>query len=93
MTNFVLINGPAESEESRKINALTQRVAQLERQLAERKIIERAKGLLQSQLGITEEEAYYQVRRTSRQQRTPMVSVARRIIEAAIKVEPERLSA
>jgi AmiR/NasT family two-component response regulator len=93
MTNFVLINNPTESEESRTIKALTQRIAQLERQLAERKIIERAKGILQAQLGITEEEAYYQVRRTSRQQRTPMATIARRIIEASEKAVPERLSA
>ena len=43
----------------------------LEKRLADRKVVERAKGLLQIQYGWTE-DAYYYIRRTSRQQRTPM---------------------
>lgn len=53
----------------------------LEKRLAERKIMERAKGLLQLHYGWTEEDAYYHLRRTSRQQRTPMSVIAQRVIE------------
>jgi GAF domain-containing protein len=65
----------------------------LEKRLAERKLVERAKGLLQEKYGWTEEEAYYYIRRTSRQQRTPMGSIAQRIIEVVVTDEGERLSA
>jgi GAF domain-containing protein len=50
--------------------------------LADRKLLERAKGLLQESLGWTEEEAYLQIRRLSRQQRTPMRNIARQLIQA-----------
>jgi ANTAR domain len=56
-----------------------QKTAQL---LADRKLVERAKGLLQSRLGWSEEEAYLRVRRASRRQRRPMRDVAREIIDA-----------
>jgi len=67
----------------------------LEKRLAERKLVERAKGLLQTHYGWTEESAYYHLRRTSRQQRTPMAAIAQRIIDviAAREMERERLSA
>ena len=67
----------------------------LERRLAERKVIERAKGLLQLHNGCSEEDAYYYIRRTSRQQRTPMVAIAQRIIDlsTARQLERQRLSA
>ncbi len=67
----------------------------LERRLAERKLLERAKGLLQVHYGWTEEDAYYHIRRTSRQQRTPMAVIAQRVIDvaAAKEVEAERMSA
>ncbi len=51
-------------------------------QLADRKQLERAKGLLQEALGWTEDEAYRHVRRLSRQQRTPMREIARALIQA-----------
>ena len=56
-----------------------QRMTQL---LADRKLLDRAKGLLQAELGWSEEEAYLQIRRLSRRQRTPMRDVARQVIQA-----------
>jgi signal transduction protein with GAF and PtsI domain len=56
-----------------------QKTAQL---LADRKVLERAKGLLQEALGWSEENAYLHIRRLSRQQRTPMREIARQLIEA-----------
>ena len=60
---------------------LTDRVAQLRRKLEDRKLVDRAKGILQDQLGLSEEDAYFRLRRTSRQRREPMGSIARRVIE------------
>ena len=52
----------------------------LERSLAERKIVERAKGQLMVRLGVTEEEAYRCLRKTAMDTRSPLVDVARRVI-------------
>lgn len=64
----------------------------LEKRLMERKLVERAKGLLQLRFSWTEEEAYYHLRRTSRQQRIPMAAVAQRVMEIHERT-PERLTA
>jgi GAF domain-containing protein len=53
----------------------------LARKLADRKLLERAKGLLQARHQWTEEEAYLHLRRTSRQRRTPMRQIAREVIQ------------
>jgi len=58
-----------------------ERVSELERKLEERKLVERAKGILQEQ-GATEEAAYMSMRQTSRQRRVLMCEVAREIIAA-----------
>jgi AmiR/NasT family two-component response regulator len=57
--------------------------------------VERAKGLLQVHYEWTEEDAYYHLRRTSRQQRTPMAVIAQMVIDviAAKEAEGERMSA
>jgi uroporphyrinogen-III synthase len=49
-------------------------------QLHARKLIERAKGILQRDLGLTEEQAYLALQRQSRQKRRPMKEVAEAII-------------
>ena len=59
-------------------------VEALSRKLADRKLLDRAKGLLQASHQWTEEEAYLHLRRTSRQRRTPMRDVAREIIDQII---------
>ena len=56
-------------------------VEELSRKLADRKLFDRAKGLLQVSYQWTEEEAYLHLRRTSRQRRTPMRDIAREIID------------
>jgi hypothetical protein len=48
--------------------------------LADRKVLERAKGRLQQTFGWSEEQAYMHIRRLSRQQRTPMREIAERLI-------------
>ena len=54
----------------------------LQRLLEERKVVERAKGLLQRRHSLTEEEAYLQLRNESRRLRRPMKELAEAIIFA-----------
>ena len=52
----------------------------LSEQLQTRKIVERAKGILQRDLGINEEQAYLAIQRQSRQKRKPMREIAEAIV-------------
>src|SRR3982074_1232208 len=49
-------------------------------QLETRKIVERAKGILQRDLGLREEQAYLTLQRQSRQKRKPMKEIAEAIV-------------
>jgi GAF domain-containing protein len=62
---------------------LESEVEALSRKLADRKLFDRAKGLLQTSFQWTEEQAYLHLRRTSRQRRLPMRDIAREIIDTA----------
>jgi len=52
----------------------------IRRQLETRKLVERAKGILQRTLRLTEEQAYLRMRNDSRRQRRPMRELAEEII-------------
>jgi signal transduction protein with GAF and PtsI domain len=52
----------------------------LSEQLQTRKIVERAKGILQRDLGLDEEQAYLALQRQSRQKRKPMKEIAEAIV-------------
>lgn len=52
----------------------------LTEQLQTRKVVERAKGILQRDLGLDEEQAYLMLQRQSRQKRRPMKQIAEAII-------------
>lgn len=52
----------------------------LSEQLQTRKIVERAKGILQRELGLTEEQSYLALQRQSRQKRKPMKEIAEAIV-------------
>ena len=52
----------------------------LSQQLETRKIVERAKGILQRDLGLTEEQAYLSIQRQSRQKRRTMKEIAEAIV-------------
>lgn len=56
---------------------------QLETKLEERKLIERAKGLLMDTRGFSEREAYRFLQKTSQDKNTPMIDLARKILLAA----------
>lgn len=55
----------------------------LQQKLDERKIIERAKGLLMKSRGLDENEAYRFLQRASQDKNTPMVELAKKIVLAA----------
>ena len=59
---------------------LDSRVAQLAGQLETRKLIERAKGILQRDLSLTEEQSYLKLQRESRRRRIPMKQVAEAVV-------------
>jgi uroporphyrinogen-III synthase len=59
---------------------LEEKSSQLAEELEARKIVERAKGILQRELHVSEEEAYLTLRRQSRQLRKTMKEVAHSII-------------
>lgn len=52
----------------------------LAQQLQTRKVVERAKGILQRDLGLNEEQAYLSLQRESRQKRKPMKEIAEAIV-------------
>ena len=54
--------------------------SQLSEELEARKILERAKGILQRTLRLTEEEAYLAIQRQSRQRRTSKKTIAEAIV-------------
>jgi signal transduction protein with GAF and PtsI domain len=61
---------------------LAEETAEARRQLETRKVVERAKGILQRRENITEEEAYLRMRNESRRLRRPMKELAEAIILA-----------
>ena len=54
--------------------------SQLSERLETRKIVDRAKGILQRDLGVTEEEAYLTIQRQSRQRRKSKKEIAEAIV-------------
>jgi response regulator NasT len=60
-----------------------QRSRDLEQSLADRKTIERARGLVQQRLSIPEQDAYTWLRKAAMDQRLSLVEVARRTLKAA----------
>ena len=54
--------------------------SELSERLETRKVVERAKGILQRELKMTEEEAYLSLQRQSRQRRKPMKEIAEAIV-------------
>lgn len=59
---------------------LQEETAEMQRRLETRKIVERAKGILQQRDRITEEEAYLRLRNESRRMRRPMRELAEAVI-------------
>ena len=64
-----------------EITALEHEVGDLTEQLATRKAVERAKGLLQESLGISEPDAFRWIQRTAMDLRLSMLQVAQGVID------------
>jgi len=63
--------------------SLRRELADARTQLEERKIIDRAKGLLMTKQGCTEQEAYARLRKTAMDRGLKLVEVAQRLIDVA----------
>jgi signal transduction protein with GAF and PtsI domain len=59
---------------------LLEQTQEMRRELETRKLVERAKGILQQRYGISEEDAYFRLRNQSRRLRRPMKELAEAII-------------
>ena len=73
------------AEENARLQEAT---LEMRRQLEVRKLVERAKGILQQRLRLTEEEAYLHLRNESRRQRRPMSELAEEIIRQECAFRP-----
>jgi response regulator NasT len=67
-----------------ELGALAQEVADLGDQLAARKAVERAKSVLQKQLGLTEPEAFRWIQKTAMDLRRSMREVAEGVVEHGV---------
>jgi len=63
--------------------ALRMQLAEAELKLSERKVVERAKGLLMKSRGLDEEAAYLALRKMAMDRKLKLVEVAQRVIDAA----------
>lgn len=71
---------------ARELRSAEDEVTSLRQQLENRKTIERAKGILMRRTGLTEQEAYRILQRTSQDRSVPMVVVASEVLAS----EPAR---
>lgn len=66
----------------REAQALVKEVGELKESLANRKIIERAKGFLIDRARMTEEQAYLTLQKAARSQNMRLVDLAKRVLDA-----------
>lgn len=86
------IGGALERARLREQNARLQEEARLVReQLETRKVVERAKGILQRRLKLSEEDAYLRLRNESRRQRRSMRELAEAIIADEMRLRGQKL--
>jgi response regulator NasT len=70
------------AQRTRELRSAVEEVAHVRQQLENRKAIERAKGILMRRTGLSEQEAYRILQRTSQDRSVPMVDVAREVLES-----------
>ncbi|MBE2318671.1 ANTAR domain-containing protein [Solirubrobacter sp. CPCC 204708] len=75
---------------SAELEALRAEVDSTRQALADRKVVEQAKGLLISGLGLTEPEAFARIQTTARQRNLRLVDVARAIVDQRALYEKGR---
>lgn len=64
-------------------NQLKEELESTKRELADRKIVERAKGILMRRRGLSEDQAYAMLRKTAMDAKTRISEIARTVIDAA----------
>lgn len=69
----------------RELRALTGEIDALGEQLEARKVIERAKGILMTEAGLTEQEAFAFIQRRAMSERSKMRAVADRVIDGSLR--------
>ena len=69
--------------------ALEAEVDRAEQALEDRKLVERAKGLLMSALQLSEQDAFHRLQITARERNLRLAEVARRIVEQRTLLEPK----
>ena len=69
----------------RELSALSGEVGRLEDQLETRKIIDRAKGILQNDCGLTEADSFTFIQRSAMSQRTRMRDIADQIVAGSLR--------
>ena len=72
-----------------EIRALDTEIGTLRERLEVRKLLDRAKGLLQSEHGLSEPEAFRWIQKTSMDRRLTMRTVAEAVIEGSMRVPAE----
>jgi AmiR/NasT family two-component response regulator len=72
--------------------ALEAEVDRAQQALADRKIVERAKGLLMTALGLSEQDAFRRLQLTARERNLKLAEVAQRIVEQESLLEPKKSS-
>jgi response regulator NasT len=72
-----------------EIHALDTEIGTLRERLEVRKLLDRAKGLLQSEHGLSEPEAFRWIQKTSMDRRLTMRKVAEAVIEGSMRVPAE----
>ncbi|MFL5929174.1 MAG: ANTAR domain-containing response regulator [Gaiellaceae bacterium] len=73
-----------------ELEALESQVDRAQQALEDRKLVERAKGLLMSALGLSEPDAFRRLQLTARERNLRLVEVAARIVEQQSVLAPKR---
>jgi len=72
-----------------EFEALEAEVSKAQQALGDRKLVERAKGLLMSALKLSEQDAFRRLQTTARERNLRLVDVARRIVDQQSLLEPK----
>jgi response regulator NasT len=73
-----------------EFQALEAEVDRAQQALEDRKLVERAKGLLMSALNLSEQDAFRRLQQTARERNLRLAEVAARIVEQQSLLEPKR---
>ena len=79
-------------KQARALRSAREDASEARQHLADRKDIERAKGILMRRTGCSEAAAYNILRRSSQDAASPMVVIARQVIESEPGYVPKRKS-